>query len=192
MYKNLNVFQAVMKQMFGEDQICPYTEKWVRFRLEACNTDDKALVCANMLQRFSGVDPEQLNITMFPVILGHSPAGISFNQVRHYSQLAKSSTFVQYDHGPVINKKLYGTNKPPKYILENISAPILLIYSQNDLLVEPSDVRLLEKQLSSVREKYMVKNKDFSHTDYMWAIQGPEFVYKPMSERMAQVNMENQ
>lgn len=177
-----------MKQFFSEKEIFPYTEDLVRLRLEYCSSDVLPHVCLNLFQPFTGYDTKQFNTTMLPIIFGHTPTGISYNQARHFLQLIQSSKFVRFDHGTNINKKLYGTSQPPKYKLKNISAPIILYYSLNDLLVEPSDVELLVKEIPIVREKYLITYKDFSHTDYMWAIQVQKFLYYPMVKRMAKAD----
>lgn len=45
-----------------------------------------------------------------------------------------SEEFQQYDYGKKTNQKIYGSNKPPKYDLSKISAPVAMYYGLNDLL----------------------------------------------------------
>lgn len=42
-----------------------------------------------------------------------------------------------YDGGYIHNVQLYGSQKPPKYNLSNIVAPVALFYGKGDALVAP-------------------------------------------------------
>lgn len=51
----------------------------------------------------------------------------------HYAQEILSGYFRKYDYGVIGNLLKYGKVTPPDYALENITAPIALFYSLNDL-----------------------------------------------------------
>ncbi|XP_008487312.2 lipase member K-like, partial [Diaphorina citri] len=50
-------------------------------------------ICDNVLFLIAGYDSEQLNKTVLPLILAHTPAGASSKQLTHYSQLMKMGKF---------------------------------------------------------------------------------------------------
>lgn len=89
-------------------------------------------VCVNVLFLACGYNSEQLNRTMLPAILQHTPAGASVNQLVHYGQEVNSGKFRMYDYGFFGNRKRYGSSSPPNYDLKNIDAPVALHFSDND------------------------------------------------------------
>lgn len=73
-----------------------------------------------------------------PVIFGHTPAGTSTKTVVHYAQeIHEGGNFQSFDYGSAENMNRYGQVEPPLYNLDNISAPIALIYANNDWLAGP-------------------------------------------------------
>ncbi|CAH2066163.1 unnamed protein product, partial [Iphiclides podalirius] len=57
------------------------------------------VLCKNLLFLICGFDNEQMNNTMLPVVLGHTPAGASTRQIIHFGQLYNSDDFLQFDFG---------------------------------------------------------------------------------------------
>lgn len=91
-------------------------------------------LCANVLFLIGGFNSAQLNYTMIPSILVHTPAGASVGQLVHYGQGVNSGKFRQYDFGLLGNMAKYGSISPPDYELSKVTAPIALHYSDNDWL----------------------------------------------------------
>lgn len=114
---------------------------------------------------------------MIPVIMGHTPAGASTNQMFHYGQGIRSGRFRQFDHGYISNLLEYGSMRPPAYNLGNIRAPIALHYSSNDWLAEPIDVEELHRGLPNVIGKFLVPDPLFNHLDFCWAIDVRTLLY---------------
>lgn len=121
---------------------------------------------------------------MIPVIMGHTPAGASTNQLIHYGQLIRSGYFRQYDYGMVANLVEYGSIKPPKYDLRQVKAPVALHYSQNDWLADTKDVQKLNAELGNVIGSFLVPHKKFNHLDFVWAIDARTLVYKKVVDIM--------
>lgn len=145
-------------------------------------------LCSNVLFLIAGYDSVELNSTMLPVILGHTPAGASTREMLHYAQEIVSNKFRQYDYGIISNPFHYGSISPPKYKLSKITAPVVLHYSENDWLAATCDVRKLHKHLKNpVGDfgKFKVPFKKFNHLDYLWAIHAKEYVYDSVMATMA-------
>ncbi|XP_032510738.2 lipase 3-like [Danaus plexippus] len=146
------------------------------------------ILCTNLLFLMCGYDESQLNKTMLPIILGHTPAGASTRQMIHFGQLYKSNKFANFDHGWLRNKYIYGTFKPPEYNLSAIRTPVFLHYGDNDWLSAPDDVDKLFHQVSSVVGKYRVPHDKFNHLDFIFAIDARTLVYDRIIKIMSRFN----
>lgn len=107
---------------------------------------------------------------MLPVILGHTPAGASTDQLVHYAQGIRSGNFRQFSFGAVTNLLRYGNINAPRYNLANIRAPMTLYYSLNDWLADPRDVRQLASGISSRHKVVQIQDPLFNHFDFLWAM----------------------
>ncbi|XP_063617912.1 lipase 3-like isoform X1 [Cydia splendana] len=144
------------------------------------------VLCTNLLFLICGYNDAQLNVTMLPIVLGHTPAGAATRQLIHYGQLYKSSKFVQFDHGLLTNKRKYGTFKPPPYDLSNIRTPVFLHYADNDWLSTPNDVDKLLREVKSAVGKYKVPLPKFNHLDFVFAIDAKKLIYDRVMKIMEQ------
>lgn len=89
-------------------------------------------LCSSILPLLGGYEMGQFDIMQLPVILNHYPAGGSVKQIQHFVQEVKSGGFYRFDYGKEKNKEIYGTETPPEYKVENLSAPVAIFYSRND------------------------------------------------------------
>ncbi|KAB0801208.1 hypothetical protein PPYR_05562 [Photinus pyralis] len=138
------------------------------------------ILCSNSYFAMCGFNQRQMNSTLLPVIMAHNPAGASTKQFLHYAQEIKSGKFRQYDYGSVENRQKYNRSVPPDYKLENIVAPTYLYYSRNDWLSSEIDVNRLAARLGNLRGKFLVSDPKLNHVDYLYSINAPEVLYKPM------------
>lgn len=127
---------------------------------------------------------------MLPVIAGHTPAGASTNNFIHYGQLIRNGLFRQYDHGIIENRRRYGSITPPAYNLGNIAAKVALHYSLNDWLTHYNDVYELNEGLPNSLGLFQVPDPQFTHVDFVWAIQIKELLYDRVIEIMRNVERE--
>ncbi|XP_017844959.2 lipase 1 [Drosophila busckii] len=125
--------------------------------------------CMNLLSQFLGKNYAEFNFTMFPVILGHIPAGASSRQFIHYLQMQQSNRFCRYDLGKQ-NQRVYGRATPPEYPVERITAPVALFYAKNDFLSAVEDVQRLAKRLPNLVENHLYSYKKWNHIDILWGI----------------------
>ncbi|KAK2585096.1 hypothetical protein KPH14_008608 [Odynerus spinipes] len=136
----------------GEDEFFPqnvFIKFLAKYGCDIYTTEHK--ICANILFAACGYDNYQLNDTLIPLILGHSPAGTSTKTVVHYAQEMMSGKFRQFDY--------------------------VLYYANNDWLASVTDVLHLSNQLRNVVDLYEIPYAKFNHLDFLWAIQAPELVY---------------
>lgn len=120
---------------------------------------------------------------MLPVVMGHTPAGASTDQMIHYGQSIRSGRFRQYSFGPVTNLIKYGSITPPAYNLRNIRAPVGLYYSPNDWLADDRDVQTLQRELPNVIHS-MIPDPRFNHFDFTWGIDARPLLYNHVLRNM--------
>lgn len=117
---------------------------------------------------------------MFPVVLGHYPAGVAAKQVKHFIQIIKTGRFAPYSYSSNKNMALYRDHLPPRYNLSLVTVPTFVYYSTNDLLCHPHDVESMCDDLGNVTSKYLVPMKDFNHMDFLWAVDVRKLLYNRM------------
>ncbi|KAF5306002.1 hypothetical protein FQR65_LT07495 [Abscondita terminalis] len=145
-------------------------------------------ICVNLIFVLFGFNPKQMNATLLPVIMGHTPAGASTRQIYHYTQELNSRKFEKYDYGPLKNIALYNTIRPPSYVIEKITAPVYLHYSINDFLSSDIDVKRLQTRLPNVIDAILNPDSKFNHVDYLYGINAKKVLYEPLIENMLKYN----
>ncbi|XP_013105672.1 lipase 3 [Stomoxys calcitrans] len=144
-------------------------------------------VCSNILFLVAGYNSEQLNKTMLPVMLSHTPSGASIKQLEHFGQLMKSGHFSKFDRGYLRNQLEYNRMTPPDYDLSRVKVPVALYYSMNDMLVSTTGVDRLARELPHVIDKYLVPMEKFNHLDFLWAIDVKTLVYNRLVRNIRRV-----
>ncbi|XP_055838134.1 lipase 1-like [Episyrphus balteatus] len=147
------------------------------FRFICSVTKETRRTCIEAIFTIAGRDEDEFNEKMFPVVLGHYPAGASAKQIKHFVQIIKTSRFAPYSYSVSKNLALYKEHLPPKYDLSKVTVPVYLYYSLNDLLVQPSNVEELFKDLGKPVSKYLVPHKEFNHMDFLWASNVRKLLY---------------
>ncbi|CAG7718831.1 unnamed protein product [Allacma fusca] len=149
------------------------------------------LVCSPFLFAFAacslplfvtyGFDYSQLDASITDDIWGHYPQGTAVKVFVHYGQLINSGRFCMYDHGIVKNRKIYNSDSPPDFPLENISAPLVLMAGPNDQLATSKDLAILRSRLTGVNETFIyVDYAEFNHNDFLLAIDANKYVNYPV------------
>ncbi|XP_017098869.2 lipase 1 [Drosophila bipectinata] len=138
--------------------------------------------CLRFYWQLVGKNREELNMTMFPVVLGHLPGGCNAKQPQHYIQLQSSDRFCQYDYDPKENQRIYGRSSPPDYRLEKITAPVALFYGSNDYFAAVEDVKRLAKVLPNVVENHLFKK--WNHMDMIWGVSARRTIQPRMLKLM--------
>ncbi|XP_039755663.1 lipase 1-like [Pararge aegeria] len=166
-----------------------YTKIGKEFCMDGAETQ---ALCSEVIFFIAGNSGEgQHNATMLPVILGHYPAGIALRQAAHYGQAIAGGDFRRYDHGPVVNRRIYGFAVPPRYDLSRVSAPVYLHYSETDPLADLRDVERLFRELGNVAGRLRVKPRVFSHVDFVWGVDAKTIVYNSIIGSMRRRDRQN-
>ncbi|XP_037958908.1 lipase 1 [Teleopsis dalmanni] len=152
-------------------------------------TEETERLCIEAVFGIVGRNWDEFNRKMFPVILGHYPAGVAAKQVKHFIQIIKSGRFAPYSYSTNKNLALYREHIPPRYNLSLVTVPTYVYYSSNDLLCHPEDVEEMYKDLGRPIGKYLVSQKSFNHMDFLWAINVRKLVYVRMLQVLGKVKI---
>jgi len=154
-----------------------------------CDDDDVwiAPICESVLFLLGGYDPEKFNMTMLGTIVGSPGRGTSVRTVVHYAQSVNNGKFCKYDFGKEGNMQHYGQETPPDYDLKKVTAPVSLLWGENDWLGDPSDVMEIVSGLPNIMPSGVV-DVDFAkwgHLDFLWGIDAKPLVYDYVLNLMA-------
>ncbi|KAH8377687.1 hypothetical protein KR093_006634, partial [Drosophila rubida] len=168
LYFNSLVGSAITEMFNGE------------FRFLCRMTEETERLCIEAVFGIVGRNWNEFNRKMFPVVLGHYPAGVAAKQVKHFIQIIKTGRFAPYSYSSNKNMVLYREHLPPRYNLSLVTVPTHVYYSTNDLLCHPHDVESMCDDLGNVTGKYLVPMKEFNHMDFLWAIDVRKQLYNRM------------
>jgi lysosomal acid lipase/cholesteryl ester hydrolase len=136
-------------RFFGANEFFPYNNFLHLLSKYSDLSEAVRFMYINTVSFIFGFEKTQFNETLLPIFLRYYPAGTSTKTVVHYLQELKNhGKFQKYDHGKERNMKEYGQDYPPVYNVTAITTPIALFYTTNDWLIDPSDVKLLFKDLA--------------------------------------------
>uniref|UniRef100_A0A1I8P5I7 Lipase n=1 Tax=Stomoxys calcitrans TaxID=35570 RepID=A0A1I8P5I7_STOCA len=152
------------------------------FRFLCRMTEETERLCIEAVFGIVGRNWNEFNRKMFPVILGHYPAGVAAKQVKHFIQVIKTGKFAPYSYSTNKNMLLYKEREPPSYNLTAVTVPTYVYYSKNDLLCHPTDVEAMYADLGRPIGKYLIPQKEFNHMDFLWAINVRRLVYARMMQ----------
>ncbi|XP_013165554.1 PREDICTED: lipase member J-like [Papilio xuthus] len=142
-------------------------------------------VCQAILAIIDSYDPGSVTTDTIRTLFGHFPAGTSAYTLAFYGQGSISKKFQKYDYGLKKNLQLYGSVVPPLYNLKKSTMPIVLIYGNNDFLVDPRDVRWLSNQLPNVLERYEVSRSTWNHLDNNYSQFSKQLIFPKINQYLS-------
>ncbi|GLH13081.1 LOW QUALITY PROTEIN: Lipase [Gryllus bimaculatus] len=143
-------------------------------------------MCDNLIYFLCGYDPEELNSTMLPVLMSHTPAGASSKTLLHFLQEILSDEFQMWDYG-LTNIFHYGSLSPPKYNVSKVTVPVAIHYSIGDRITGKTDVDRLFRNTRNTIGKFQVPKDHFSHMDFVWGVHSKELIYDLIIGLMSRV-----
>ncbi|KAG6455069.1 lipase 1 [Manduca sexta] len=175
--QHANSIEAV-SSVLGVTEIFGRSDSFTNIGKKFCSDDSPTqALCSNMIFLIAGRSEDMHNATMFPVKLGHTPAGISVKQLVHYGQHIRKDFFRRYDYGALTNWRIYRSLTPPSYNLRRITAPVFLHYVDDDVFAHVRDVTRLFRELGRPVGMFRVPHATFSHLDFMWGTQAKRLLY---------------
>ncbi|CAK1590788.1 unnamed protein product [Parnassius mnemosyne] len=139
-------------------------------------------VCRAALTLIDSYDPGSILTQTIRVLFGHFPGGTSARNLAFYGQTGMAGRFQKYYYGPSKNLELYGSVQPPLYNLNRTNIPVVLIYSENDILVDSKAVLWLSTQLPNVLESYQVSRLTWTHFDNCYSQYTNETIFPKIHE----------
>ncbi len=137
-----------MAELFGIGELLPDNALWLDLLADMfCDPGPTQVICTTILFIGCGFNQEQINETLLPTILNHTPSGASTKDFFHYLQMVTSAEFHKYDFGPEQNMQIYGQTTPPLYSVEKVDLPVATYWGPNDWLTaeEVFRVKILQK-----------------------------------------------
>lgn len=159
---------------------------WGKF-VSSVLCQDTMLFCNNILFLVTGFSQTNLSAMNLTTIINYVPAGASWKQMVHFGQgYIHPQSFRQFDyHNKEKNYQIYNSLEPPKYKLNDVTAPIVFFSSDDDLLSTKSDVDLLKSKLNNVIFHKEVSIKSFSHYDFIWGTSSVSIIFEPILNLLA-------
>lgn len=122
-------------------------------------------LCLDLLFTAFGFDPKELEPSFLDILLYHFPAGTSWTDLLHFSQIYRN--FAQFDYGTERNLAVYGSPSPPAYNLSLATMPFALIVARNDPLATVADVGILRSRLPNVVDYIIIRRALTNHVDFV-------------------------
>ncbi|EDW87964.2 uncharacterized protein Dyak_GE18475, isoform B [Drosophila yakuba] len=136
------------------------------FREHICDKLIPSRICAIFEFVVCGFNFNSFNMTLSPILEGHSSQGASAKQFYHFAQLQGSSGFQKYNYGLILNKLRYNSILPPLYNLSLALTKVALHRGDGDWLGSESDALRLERSLPNCIENRNIRFQGFSHFDF--------------------------
>ncbi|XP_077206478.1 lipase member M-like [Paroedura picta] len=134
-------------------------------------------LCLKFISVSFGYNEKNLNVSRADVYLGIFPDYTSVKTVDHWSQIAYSNEFKQFDYGSK-NQAMYNMTTPPFYRIEDMTVPTAVWRAGNDIIVNVTDTELLVRRISHL---VFYKNiPDWQHMDFTWGLDAPLALYPDM------------
>merc|ERR1712215_430159 len=143
-------------------------------------------LCTNILFIICGFDEAQMNTTLLPTLLHHTPAGASTHTILHYAQEKPSGGFHGYDWGSDKENFQHHGGPVPEYNLADVKTPVALYWSDNDYFAMPGDILQTIIGLPNIVPgmNHEVEFELWTHLDFLWGIDADKYVYSYMMSNL--------
>ncbi|XP_027190376.1 triacylglycerol lipase 2-like [Cicer arietinum] len=140
--------------------------------------------CTKIMTIFTGPNC-CLNSSRTDLYLEYEPQPTATKNLIHLSQMIRTGFIAKYDYGNAQeNIQHYGQPAPPTYDMTKIpnDFPLFLSYGGKDYLSDVKDVKVLLNDLKGhdVNKLVVLFKEDYSHVDFIMAVNAKQAVYDPM------------
>jgi len=151
-----------------------------------CHESATQGLCTNILFILCGFDEAQMNTTLLPTILHHTPAGASTHTILHYAQEKPTGGFHGYDWGSDKENFQHHNGPVPEYDLGDVKTPVALYWSDHDFFAMPDDILHTIVGLPNIVPgmNHEVAFELFTHLDFLWGIDADTLVYSYMMDNL--------
>lgn len=139
------------------------------FLSNVCQYEQAYHFCENVLALFDAPHSGSIAAKTYPSLFKHMLAGTSTQNIARYGQSVISKKFIKFNFNSSKNRKLYGERHPPEYNLSAVSVPVVVIYGENDGIVDELDVKWMAGKLPNVKELIAVKDRLWNHLDMVFS-----------------------
>lgn len=159
----------------GETEI--FSGRFVQFLLDLgfCENKLSRKKCYDIAETIFGPDDRDNNMSRVPVYMSNWPAGTSFKNVIHFSQIITSGKCRMFDYGRKGNLEHYHQDTPPGYDVTKMTTPTAFFYGGNDGLANATDVRALIPQISNLIIEDFIR--EYNHIDFVFGIDAGKVLY---------------
>ena len=102
----------------------------------------------------------------------YEPGGTSTKNLMHWIQLYDTQELAEFDYGKKENIKIYGTEKPPKYNVQNWKSwkiPSFITFSDADPYSVDEDTNYFLNHVENKDNFVFKRLKNYNHLDYIWS-----------------------
>lgn len=142
-----------------------------------CQLGEMSATLCDMSQTGYSYNPGSLTLSTLRSLYSHGIAGTSTKTFVKYAQSLQDDDFRKFDYGTAKNLIVYGTEKAPRYKIENMKIPTVIITGLNDLTVDVKDIYWLRDHLPNVIELKIVDDPSWNHFDMIYSQFIPSLVF---------------
>lgn len=136
--------------------------------------------CVKLGEMIGGTFSPHMNKSRLTVYYTHTPAGSSVQNFVHWAQLMRNKESRKYNFDSKLdNIAKYGMTKPPKIKFNKVDVPVAMFTGASDTIANPTDAKRLANELPNLVTK--VEISDYSHLDFIFAMNTEETIFKPLS-----------
>lgn len=139
-------------------------------------------ICEAVLSAADSYDPGSIALRTWRRLCAHFPAGSSTKTFVKYAQSFKDEDFRKFDYGPKTNLKLYGTEEAPRFEVEKVTFPTVIVYGLNDYIVDLKDMYWMRDHLPNVLELKIVDRPLWNHFDIPYSSYSPTLLFPIVNE----------
>ncbi len=110
----------------------------------------------------------------------YQPGGSSVRNIQHWLQILGSDKIRQFDFGRDKNLKIYGSDEPPVYNIENLkhmTIDVFVTSTRGDPYCLKEEFEIMLKTFHSAKVT-SVDLGQYNHLDYLWSKKAHEDIYK--------------